>query len=272
VPKAPSEIEVAPPRLGDVDFADGKIDDKHAYEKKLKLAQEQMLQIQQAYHRQGRRGILVFEGWDASGKGGAIKRLTARLDPRGYAVHPIGIPNSEEQSRHYLYRFFRSLPPAGRIAIFDRSWYGRVLVERIEGLAPENDWRRAYREITDFERMLTDDGVRIVKFFLHISKEDQLKRFRSRFKNPAKQWKLTVEDLRNREKWSLYETAIDEMFARTSTTSAPWTLIPARDKRYARVAVLQAATEALGDGVDIEFPGLDPGLAKIAEAELGLKP
>lgn len=242
--------------------------DKGEYQKALESLQEKAMHVQQTYWHSGRRAIIVFEGWDAAGKGGAIRRLTEKLDPRGAHVWPIGAPLPQEQGRHYLWRFWQRLPEPGTFAIFDRSWYGRVLVERLEGFAEEAEWRRAYEEINGFERMLTDDGVRIVKLFLHISDEEQKERFRERLHNPYKRWKLTAEDLRNRARRAEYETATDEMFARTSTTHAPWHAIPADAKWYARVEVLRRIVDQLSVGVDITPPPLDENLARQAERML----
>lgn len=189
--------------------------------------------------------VICFEGWDAAGKGGAIKRLTQFLDPRGYSVIPIAAPSGDEKKHHYLWRFWKQLPKAGHISIFDRTWYGRVLVERVEGFCDESAWKRAYREINEFEQQLTSYGTVMCKFWLHISKEEQLRRFKEREGNEFKNWKLTSEDWRNREKWDVYEAAVDEMLERTSTTYAPWTVVEAVDKCYARVKVLRTVVEAI---------------------------
>ncbi|MBE9227121.1 polyphosphate:AMP phosphotransferase [Phormidium sp. LEGE 05292] len=189
--------------------------------------------------------LIIFEGWDAAGKGGAIKRLTDILDPRSYKVNAFAAPTDEEKAHHYLWRFWRRLPMAGTIGIFDRSWYGRVLVERVEGFAKENEWRRAYQEINEFEAQLTSDGYVLVKFWLHISQEEQMKRFEERQNDPFKEYKLTEEDWRNREKWPLYEVAVNQAIQRTSTPTAPWTLIPANDKYFARVKVIQTVSGAI---------------------------
>ena len=177
-------------------------------------------------------GIGVFEGWDAGGKGGAIRRLTAALDARDYRVISIAAPTDEERQHHYLWRFWRHLARAGRATFFDRSWYGRVLVERVEGFATEAEWRRAYAEINDFEERLVRHGIVLLKFWLHITKDEQLRRFKAREEIPYKRWKLTDEDWRNREKWDLYEQAVNDMIERTSTAHAPWTLIEGNDKRF----------------------------------------
>lgn len=263
-------IEKKPPQLSDVDLDGSYIADRDSYESKLKKLQKRILAIQQAYHHQGRRAIIVFEGWDASGKGGAIRRLTERLDPRGFHVHPIGAPTANEQGRHYLYRFQTRLPKPQSWAIFDRSWYGRVLVERIEELCPESAWQRAYHEINEFERMLCDDDVRIVKLFLHIDQDEQLHRFDERLNNPYKRWKLTEEDIRNREKWDQYTDAINDMLTYTSTQSSPWHLIAGNHKWFARVQVLKTIADQLSEGIDITPPELDPKMIKAAEKKLGL--
>jgi len=189
--------------------------------------------------------IAVFEGWDAAGKGGAIRRITSALDARDYQVIPIAAPTDEERARHYLWRFWRHLPRAGRMTIFDRSWYGRVLVERVEHFATETEYRRAYGEITNFEEHLVTHGIVVVKFWLHITKAEQLRRFRERARIEVKRWKITDEDWRNRGKWSDYTMAVDEMVARTSTTIAPWTLVEANDKLFARIKVLKTLTDRL---------------------------
>ncbi len=194
---------------------------------------------------QQRPVILLFEGWDAAGKGGVIKRITERLDPRGYVVQPIAAPVGEDATRHYLYRFWRRLPESGQITIFDRSWYGRVMVERIEGFCSEDDWKRAYREINHFERMLVDFGTILFKFWIHIDQEEQLQRFESRKTDDLKKWKLTDEDWRNRDKWNEYFEAVNDMLVKTSTLSAPWTIVEGNCKWYARVKVLKTLVNSL---------------------------
>ena len=196
-------------------------------------------------HSRGISTVLAFEGWDAGGKGGAIRRMLMGLDPRDYRVIPIAAPTDEELARHYLWRFWRHLPRAGKVVVFDRSWYGRVLVERVEGFATERQWRRAYREINDFEEELVNHGMVLLKFYLHIDREEQLARFKAREVTPFKQHKITEEDYRNREKWDLYEAAVNEMVQRTSTEYAPWNLIEGNNKRYSRVKVIKTYVEAL---------------------------
>jgi polyphosphate kinase 2 (PPK2 family) len=189
--------------------------------------------------------IIIYEGWDAAGKGGNIKRVSEALDPRGYVVNPIAAPDREELAHHYLWRFWRRLPKDGHIAIFDRSWYGRVMVERIEGFCTENEWKRAYREMNEFEAELRRWGAVIVKFWVDVDKDEQLKRFKEREENPQKRWKITDEDWRNREKWELYESAVDEMFRRTTTEVAEWTVLESNDKLYARIKALEVIISAI---------------------------
>lgn len=201
---------------------------------------------------QQRPVILVYEGWDASGKGGNIKRVTERLDPRGYVVYSIAAPQGEDASRHYLYRFWRRLPESGQIAIFDRSWYGRVMVERIEGFCDEAEWKRAYREINHFERQLVDYGTVLFKFWIHISKDEQLQRFEARQQDALKRWKLTDEDWRNRDKWDAYYEAVNDMLLKTSTVTAPWTVVEGNCKWYARVKVLKTLVDTLSDELQFD--------------------
>ncbi len=191
--------------------------------------------------------VIVFEGADAAGKGGAIRRLTGRLDPRGYRVVPVGAPNPIEEAHHYLRRFHLMMPARGGITIFDRSWYGRVLVERVEGFATPEEWNRAYAEIRDFERTYADAGTVMLKFWLQVTKEEQLKRFRAREEDPFKEYKITDEDWRNRERWDEYQQAADEMLRRTHQPHAPWLVISSEDKNHARLAVLQAVVDRLDE-------------------------
>jgi AMP-polyphosphate phosphotransferase len=192
---------------------------------------------------------VVFEGWDASGKGGAIKRLVAQMDPRHVRVVPFRAPTDDEARHHFLWRFFKVLPGWGGMAVFDRSWYGRVLVERVEGLATREQWLRAYDEINGFERSLADEGMILVKFWLHISSQEQLRRFQKREKDPLKNWKLTAEDWRNREKRDEYVEAVEDMLARTDQRHSPWHLVEADSKRYARVKVVETVIERIEDGM-----------------------
>lgn len=266
---SPITIESTPPQLENVDLSLSLTEG--TYNSALKKEQKRLLAIQQAYFHQGHRAIIVFEGWDASGKGGTIRRLTEKLDPRGYRVHPISAPRDDEQGRHYLYRFQKRLPKPGQIAIFDRSYYGRVLVERVNNLIPTATWQRAYQEINEFERLLIDDGVRIIKLFLHIDPEEQLKRFSLRLKTPVKRWKLTQEDIDNREKWPEYHTAINQMFTRTSTELAPWYVLPSNHKWFIRVNALKMIADHLEKGIDTTPPPLDKALLAQAEEKLGIK-
>jgi AMP-polyphosphate phosphotransferase len=192
-----------------------------------------------------RMAVAVFEGWDAAGKGGSIKRVTEVLDPRGFNVNTFAAPSGEEGRHHYLWRFWKALPQQGQIAVFDRSHYGRVMVERVEGFCTEQEWKRAFREINEFEWQLTNFGAVVVKFWLHINQEEQLRRFKGRELDPFRSYKLTDEDWRNRAKWGDYRGAVEEMIEKTSTAWAPWTVVEANDKFYARVKVVQTLTKAL---------------------------
>ena len=215
------------------------------YKKSLNEQQELLNKLQLEIYKHQLPVLILFEGWDAAGKGGAIKRLTDNLDPRSYVVNAFAAPTEEEKTYHYLWRFWKKLPEAGKIGIFDRSWYGRVLVERVEKFATESEWQLAYREINEFEEQLTSAGYVLVKFWLHISPEEQLRRFTERQNDQYKQYKLTEEDWRNREKWQVYQVAVNQMIQCTSRPTAPWTLIAGDDKPYARVKVIQTVTEAI---------------------------
>ncbi len=219
--------------------------EKPEYEKRLAELQGSIGSLAHKLQKKKRSAIFLFEGSDAAGKGGAIRRLVWSLDARQYRIIPIAAPTEEERAQHYLWRFFRHLPPSGRITIYDRSWYGRVLVERVEGFATEQAWSRAYKEINDFENELTRGGIVLVKFWLQISAEEQLKRFQEREREPWKQHKITAEDYRNRKKSNQYESAASEMIARNSTELAPFTLVEAEDKRYARIKVLETVCQRL---------------------------
>ena len=211
----------------------------------LERQQGRLHRLQRRAHARGRSLVMVFEGWDAAGKGGAIRRVAAALDPRVYRVHAVAAPSDEERARHYLWRFWRHVSRAGRVVIFDRSWYGRVLVERVEQFATPAEWGRAYAEINDFEAQLHEHGTVLVKYWLHITPEEQARRFDERARSPYKSWKLSGEDWRNREKWGDYELAVNDMVARTSTRHAPWHLVAANDKNRARVHVLRVAADAI---------------------------
>ncbi|PWT79093.1 MAG: polyphosphate kinase [Acidobacteria bacterium] len=235
------------------------------YERRLQSMQSVMQSIQQAYLGTRERAVVVLEGWDTAGKGGIVRRLGWALDPRSFKVYPIAAPLSHEQGRHYLQRFWERLPDPGQIVVFDRSWYGRVLVERVEGFASKQEWRRGYEEINEFERMMVTDRIRIAKCFLHITPSEQMRRFKDRLNNPLKRWKLSYEDFRNRSRWADYEVAIEDMIERTSTKGAPWYLIPANDKPYGRVATFTILIEVLGKGLRLKPRPLDSKIAEVAK-------
>lgn len=218
---------------------------KEDYKKRLSELQTELMRLQNEMYLKRIPVVVALEGWDAAGKGGAIKRLTEPLDPRGYEVVPTAAPNDIEKAHHYLWRFWKEMPKDGHMTIFDRTWYGRVMVERIEGFCSENEWRRAYREINQMEQNLTEHGVIVLKFWLQIDKDEQERRFKERMEDPEKQWKITDEDWRNREKWDDYVKAVDEMILRTSTTCAPWTIVEANSKYYARIKILETVVRAL---------------------------
>ena len=216
-----------------------------AYGRKLDRDQRRLRQLAWKLHKKGRNVVAVFEGWDAAGKGGAIRRVTAGIDARLFRVISIAAPTDEERARHYLWRFWRHIPRAGQFTIYDRSWYGRVLVERVEGFAQPEQWQRAYQEINAFEEQLTNHGTAVLKFWVHISPEEQLARFQERERTPWKMHKITEEDWRNRDRWNDYGAAVNEMVVRTSTENAPWTLIAGNDKLYARLQVLRTFRKRL---------------------------
>ena len=230
---------------------------KSDYKKQLKECQARLNKLHRKALKKKISTILLFEGADAAGKGGAIRRITAALDARHYQVIPIAAPTDEERAHHYLWRFWRHLSRAGRINIFDRSWYGRVLVERVEGFAAEDEWRRAFAEVNEFEEQLTDHGILLVKYWVHITKDEQLERFKAREETPHKRWKLTEEDWRNREKWDDYDLAVNDIVERTSTHSAPWVLVEGNDKRFARIKVISTfcdRLEAMIEGKTLSYP------------------
>jgi polyphosphate kinase 2 (PPK2 family) len=239
--------------------------DRQGYVREMTRRQIQIRELGYQVYLKKRPVVVVFEGWDAAGKGGAIKRITEKLDPRGYVVYPISAPQGEEKTRHYLYRFWRRLPERGQIAIFDRSWYGRVLVERVEGFAKEDEWKRAFKEVNSFERQLIDFGAILAKFWIHISREEQLRRFEERKAIGYKEWKLTDEDWRNREKWGRYEEAVEEMLVKTSTRTVPWCLVEGNDKYWARTRVLSRLVEILS--VELGYDPADPLKNRSKKAE-----
>lgn len=236
------------PKLDEIDLDRAVTQEEYRVE--LDRLQEKLGHLHNKLYRKKVPVIIAYEGWDAAGKGGNIKRITEALDPRGFEVHPIASPEPHEKARHYLWRFWNRLPKTGHIAVFDRTWYGRVMVERMEGFCRENDWQRAYNEINEFERELADWGAVIIKFWVQIDKDTQLARFNERQNTPAKQWKITEEDWRNREKWDLYEGAVNEMLQKTNTSYAPWHILESNDKRYARLKALRIVIEALEKALD----------------------
>ena len=238
------------------------------YDTRLLALQYQMQLIQAAYITQGLSGIVAVEGWDASGKGGLIKRLTAELDPRFTSVWSIGAPTKDELAHHFLWRFWQRLPAAKEIAVFDRTWYGRVLVERVDKLTPKKVWQAGYDTINDFEAEQLDSGVRIAKLFLHITPKEQDERLRERLETPYKRWKTGLDDYHNRAHRDAYTEAYEAMFARCGTV--PWTVIAADDKKAARLVGLEAVVAALGKGVDLTYPAIAPELRRVAEAALGV--
>lgn len=230
------------------------------YNRQLVIYQVALSRLAYQVYLQQRPVIIVFEGWDAAGKGGAIRRISEAIDPRGFVVYSIAKPEGEDATHHYLWRFWRRLPEAGQIAIFDRSWYGRVLVERIEGFCSEAEWKRAYREINYFERQLADFGTILFKFWLHISPDEQLRRFESRASDRLRAWKLTAEDWRNREKWPQYEEAVNDMLLKTSTLTAPWTVVEGNSKQFARIKILRTIVEKLSQELSYDpFEEIKPG-------------
>ncbi len=246
-----------------VEFAD--------YERRLAEMQETLQLVQQAYLGTSHRAVIVLEGWDTAGKGGVVRRLGWALDPRSFKVHAIAAPNGREKALHYLQRFWERLPQHGQIVVFDRSWYGRVLVERVEAFASDAEWHRAYEEINDFERMLLTDGTRLVKLFLHITPEEQMRRFRARLTDPLKRWKLSYEDFRNRGRWKDYEAAIEDMVEKTSTKRAPWHVVPANNKPFGRLAAFRVIADRLSKDVVLDPRPLDPQVAQAAEQLLGIR-
>jgi len=234
------------------------------YKDDLEDLQERIARLFVANMVHKKKAIVVCEGWDAAGKGGAIQRLTAECDPRGYKVWPISAPSEDEKAHHYLRRFWRRMPKAGEVAIFDRSWYGRVLVERVEGFATEAEWRRAYDEINELEAELSYDGATIVKLFFHITRKTQDERLAARLEHPWKRWKVTAEDLRNRARRDDYLAALNDMFAHTDSRWAPWTVIDGNDKKAARIAALTRVADALAETLPKDPPPISPEMEEVA--------
>jgi PPK2 family polyphosphate:nucleotide phosphotransferase len=240
------------------------------YDELLAQQQKKLTEIQHLFLYRGERAVIVFEGMDAAGKGGTIRRIAWALDPRSLNVWPIAAPNEIEKQQHYLQRFWARMPEKGHFAVFDRSWYGRVLVERVEKFAQPAEWKRAYSEINEFERQLTDNGIRIVKLFLHVSKDEQLRRFQARLDDPLKRWKLSYEDFRNREKWNDYIAASEDMFDRTNTANAPWHVIQSDDKAAARCAAFDIIIKRLSQGLNLKESIIDPQVIELARSILSV--
>ncbi len=236
------------PLLSEVDLS-GKTVKESKYPEELKKRQKELAKLHSKIYQRKIPAVILFEGWDAAGKGGAIKRIGSALDPRGYEAVPIAAPDKTELNHHYLWRFWKALPKTGHITIFDRTWYGRVMVEKIEGFTPPERCAMAYREINEFERELTRSGIVVIKMWLQIDKDEQEKRFNDRMNNPEKQWKITDEDWRNRAKWDEYESAVNDMIKNTSTDFAPWNIIEANDKLFARIKALDIVINALGNAL-----------------------
>jgi polyphosphate kinase 2 (PPK2 family) len=239
------------------------------YDKDLEALQERLSRILVSHIVHKRRTMIVFEGWDAAGKGGAIQRLTSGWDPRAFKVWPIAAPTAEEKARHFLWRFWTRLPGKGEVAIFDRSWYGRVLVERVEAFATEAEWRRGYDEINVFEAQQCFDGAQVIKLFLHITQETQDERLKARLDDPWKRWKVTPEDFRNRGRRADYLAAAQEMLERTNTRWAPWTVVNGNNKKAARIAALSAIADALEGNCSPKPPAADAEVAALARQAFG---
>jgi len=239
------------------------------YDEALEKVQKRLAHIQAAHIVHGRRSVIAFEGWDAAGKGGIIQRLTAEWDPRHFEVWPISAPTDEEKARHFLWRFWNRLPGNREIAVFDRSWYGRVLVERVEGFCTEKEWKRAYDEINEFEAQQKDSGTAIIKLFVHITQETQDKRLKARLEHPWKRWKTGPDDFRNRARREDYLKAMHDMFQRTDTRWAPWTVIDGNDKKAARIKALTYIADRLEKAVPMEPPPISEELARLARSQFG---
>ncbi|MGC4252792.1 MAG: polyphosphate kinase [Sphingobium sp.] len=241
------------------------------YDATLAELQQRLAKIQVAHVIHDRRSVILLEGWDAAGKGGIIKRMTADWDPRYYKVHPIAAPNEEERDHHFLWRFWTRLPSGRNIALFDRSWYGRVLVERVEGFCSKQEWKRAYDEINAFERQQIDAGSNIVKLFVHITQETQDKQLAERLDVPWKRWKTGADDYRNRARRADYLDAMHDMFAKTGTKHAPWHVIDNNHRKTGRIAALTYVAETLEKLVPMDFPQADPAVVKLAKEAFGYK-
>ncbi len=242
------------------------------FQRDLEKLQKRLERIQTAHILHRRRSVVMLEGWDAAGKGGIIKRMTALLDPRYYTVWPIGAPTTEEKGRHFLWRFWTKLPGDGEIGVFDRSWYGRVLVERVEGFCDERAWKRGYDEINEFEAQQADSGTAMVKLFIHVTQNEQDKQLAQRLDDPWKRWKTGAEDYRNRARRADYLDAMHDMFARTDTRWAPWHVIDGNDRKAGRIAALTAIVKALEAHVPMEPPPIDPAVAELARGAFGYRP
>lgn len=251
------------------DYEAGKRYKGH-YKRDLAKLQERLERIQVAFIVHKQRAIIMFEGWDAAGKGGIIQRLTARWDPRNFEVNPIGVPTAKEKAHNFLWRFRQRLPEESEIAIFDRSWYGRVLVERVEGFATEAEWQRGYDEINAFEAQQVDGGTHLVKLFVHTTQKEQDKRLKARLEDPWKRWKTGLDDYHNRSRRIDYLAAMADMFARTDTAIAPWIAIDGNDKKAARIAALSAIADILEARVSMIPPPLDPEVERVAHEALGI--
>jgi polyphosphate kinase 2 (PPK2 family) len=260
--------------MTDINLADFETDedlDREIYETRLVELQHKLEQIQAAYIDQDRKAVIAIEGWDAAGKGGLITRMIGTLDHRYTKVWSISAPTPTEAAHHYLWRFWQRMPAKREIAVFDRTWYGRVLVERVDGFATKAEWQRAYDEINQFEALLAADGTRVIKLFLHITQAEQDKRLKERIETPWKRWKTGLDDYHNRSMRAEYTQAYKDMFERTSTPHAPWHVIAANDKKWARIRGLEIVAEALSADVNLDYPPVSAALKKVAEQALGKK-
>ena len=257
-----------------IDLSDFETGPKYEgdYSADLKILQDRLAELQSLHILHDARTLIIVEGWDAAGKGGAIKRLTSTLDPRYYQVYPISAPSPEEKDKHFLWRFWNKLPGSKEIHIWDRSHYGRVLVERVEGFCSEAEWRRGYDEINEFESRQGEIGTKIIKLFLHVTQKTQDKVLTERLDDPAKRWKVTAEDFRNREKRDEYLDAMKDMFKRTNTHWAPWTVIDGNNQKTARIAVLKHVVKEIESSMLLEFPGADQEIMAMAQKSLGYSP